>query len=34
MMEILHQKAYRETKARHPEALDIWLDEVSEKIAI
>ena len=34
MMEILHQKAYRETKARHPEALDIWLDEISEKIAI
>ncbi len=34
MMETLHQKAYRETKARHPEALDPWLDEVSEKIAI
>jgi len=34
MMEILHQKAYRETKARHPEALDIWLDEVAEKLAI
>ncbi|MCF7835149.1 arginine--tRNA ligase [Candidatus Gracilibacteria bacterium] len=34
MMEILHQKAYRETKERHPEALDIRLDEVSEKLAI
>jgi arginyl-tRNA synthetase len=34
MMEILHQKSYRETKQRHPEALDPWLDEVSEKLAI
>lgn len=34
MMEILHQKAYRETKERHPEAEDFRLDEVSEKLAI
>lgn len=34
MMEILHQKAYRETKERHPEAEDFRLDEVAEKLAI
>jgi len=33
-MEILHQKAYRETKERHPEAEDFRLDEVAEKLAI
>ncbi len=34
MLNILHEKAYRETKERNPERDVEWLDDVAEKIAI
>jgi arginyl-tRNA synthetase len=34
MLEMLHKKAYRETKARNPEKYDVRLDDVAEKIAV
>lgn len=34
MLEMLHKKAYRETKERNPEKYDVRLDDVAEKIAV
>ncbi len=34
MFEMLHQKAYRESKERNAEKDDVWLDAVAETIAI
>lgn len=34
MLEMLHEKAYYESKERNPEKNDIWLDAVAEAIAI
>ena len=34
MLQILHEKAYRETKERNSEKDAEWLDDVSEKIAV
>ena len=34
MLQILHEKAYRETKERNAEKDAEWLDDVSEKIAV
>ena len=34
MLEMLHKKAYRETKERNPEKYDERLDDVAEKIAV
>jgi len=34
MLQMLHEKAYRETKERNSEKDAEWLDDVSEKIAV
>ena len=34
MLDMLHKKAYVETKERNPERDDIWLDKVAEAMAI
>jgi arginyl-tRNA synthetase len=34
MLEMLHQKAYWESKERNAEKDDVWLDAVAETIAI
>jgi arginyl-tRNA synthetase len=34
MLDMLHEKAYRETKERNPERHDTRLDEVAESLAV
>ena len=34
MLDMLHTKAYNETKERNPEREDTWLDTVAEAMAI
>lgn len=34
MLDMLHAKAYKETKERNPEQDDVWLDHVAESLAV